>query len=103
MSVQLKSVDGTKTVPGLGFNSESTSGLYRASAGDVRVSVLNTDIARFHSTNGFQIYANAGWRDLFFGTAGSAEGQLARWNNSTSIWEPATGAVIDSSGSFWLG
>jgi len=103
MSVQFKSVDGTKTVPGMGFNSESTSGLYRASAGDVRVSVLNTDIARFHSTNGLQVYKNAAWRTAFVGTDGSVEGQIAKWDDANSQWIPATALVLDSSNNLWIG
>lgn len=103
MSVQIKIVGGTKTVPGIGFSSESTSGIYRAGAGDVRISVLNTDIARFHSSNGVQAYVNAAWRDIYFGTNGSAEGQLAKWDNTNTIWGPATGLVLDTSGNLWVG
>jgi hypothetical protein len=103
MSVQIKAVDGTKTVPGFGFNSESTSGLYRSGAGDIRVTVLNTDIARFHSSSGFQVYNNAAWRDVFIGTDGSAEGQLTKWDNSNGIWIPATTLVQDANGSLWIG
>lgn len=103
MSVQLKGVDGTKTVPGFGFSSESTSGLYRSGAGDIRVTSLNTDIARFHSTNGFQVYNNAAWRDVFFGTSGSAEGQIAKWDNANGQWVPATSLVLDASNNLWIG
>lgn len=35
--------DGTKAAPGIAFSAEPSSGWYRAGAGDVRLSVLNTD------------------------------------------------------------
>lgn len=43
---------GTKTAPALSFGSELTSGLYRAAAGDIRLSVLDTDVACFGLISG---------------------------------------------------
>ena len=103
MSSALKIIDGTKTVPGFTWSSESTSGFYRSAAGDIRVTVLNTDIVRFHSTNGLQVYDNAAWRNVFFGTDGSAEGQIAKWDNTNGQWVPATALVLDASNNLWLG
>jgi len=42
--------DGTKALPGLSFALETSSGLYRAGAGDVRFSVLNTDTTIWTTT-----------------------------------------------------
>lgn len=49
MSVPLKVVDGTVAAPGLSFSSEAGSGLYRASAGDLRIARLGTEIVRLTS------------------------------------------------------
>lgn len=43
---------GTKTAPALSFGAELTSGLYRAAAGDIRLSVLDTDVACFGLVSG---------------------------------------------------
>lgn len=43
MSVGIKGIDGTKTVPGLGFGLEQ-SGFYRKSAGNISVSVQNNEV-----------------------------------------------------------
>lgn len=44
-------LDGAVATPAINFISEPTSGLYRAGAGDLRISVLSTDIARFTRGN----------------------------------------------------
>jgi hypothetical protein len=103
MSAQLKATDGTKLAPGLSWASEASSGLYWAGTGDVRMSVANADICRFHSSSGLQVWDGGAWRDVFKGTVGDAEGQLVTWNNTDGIWEKEAGAVIDGSGNFWLG
>jgi hypothetical protein len=103
MTVAITLIDGTKPSPAFSWTSEATSGFYRAAAGDIRASVLNNDIARFHSSNGLQAYDGATWRDVFYGTVGDAEGQLVTWNNTSNIWEKEANAVIDTSGNFWLG
>jgi hypothetical protein len=43
---------GTRTAPGITFAGETTSGLYRAAAGDLRLSVLDQDIAFFGKLSG---------------------------------------------------
>lgn len=44
MSAAFRSVDGTVSVPGISFNNETTTGFYRAAAGDLRLSILGADI-----------------------------------------------------------
>jgi hypothetical protein len=44
MSAAFRTVDGTVSVPGVSFNSETSSGFYRAGAGDIRLSILGSDI-----------------------------------------------------------
>ncbi len=40
--------DGLVGAPGATFANETTSGMYRAAAGDVRISVLGADIVRWN-------------------------------------------------------
>ena len=49
MAAQLKCIDGTVTAPGLAFASELGSGLYRAGAGDVRLAVTGTQVAKYQA------------------------------------------------------
>jgi Chaperone of endosialidase len=46
MTAPLRLVDGTVSVPGLAFANETGSGLYRAAAGDIGLSVLGSRILR---------------------------------------------------------
>ena len=44
MSAAFKSIDGAVATPGISFNNEAGSGLYRAGAGDVRLAILGSDV-----------------------------------------------------------
>lgn len=43
MTFAMRGVDGTVTVPAYSFTAETSSGFYRAGAGDIRLSILGTD------------------------------------------------------------
>jgi len=43
MTFALRGVDGTNTTPAYSFTAETSSGFYRAGAGDIRVAILGTD------------------------------------------------------------
>lgn len=47
MLAQLALIDGTVAAPGVAFSSELGSGLFRAAAGDVQLSVLGTAVGKF--------------------------------------------------------
>lgn len=49
MLAPLALVDGSTSAPALTFGSEPTTGLYRAGAGDVRLQVLGTELAKLKS------------------------------------------------------
>jgi hypothetical protein len=42
--------DGSSSLPGLTFGSETNTGLYRAGTGDIRVQVASTQVARFQTS-----------------------------------------------------
>ena len=43
MTFAMRGVDGTNTAPAYSFTAETSSGIYRAGAGDIRVAILGTD------------------------------------------------------------
>jgi len=47
MRAALECYAGTKALPGMSFGDEPSSGLYRASAGNIRFSLLNTDLVTY--------------------------------------------------------
>lgn len=49
MTAPLRVLDGTVSIPGLGFANETGSGLYRAAAGDVGLAVLGSRILRLQA------------------------------------------------------
>lgn len=50
MLAQFKNFDGTVGAPGMGFTNEPSSGIYRAAAGEVALSILSTLVARYLQT-----------------------------------------------------
>lgn len=50
MTAALRLYDGDVSLPGLAFSNETTSGLYRAGAGDLRLSVTGAQVIQFLST-----------------------------------------------------
>ena len=65
MSAALKVADGTISAPGVAFTSAASTGLYRAGAGDFRVSVLGVDQMRWSSTLGTQIWDGSAWNAIW--------------------------------------
>ena len=106
MNAPVNFEDGTMAAPGITYGQEPSSGFYRAGTGDIRVSVLGTDLFRWN--NGVAQIWDAGatiWRTVSTITAGAgsgtidpgtAENQAARFNNTSGIWE-AVNFFIDTS------
>lgn len=99
MSAAFRSVDGTVSVPGVSFNNETSSGLYRAAAGDVRLSILGADILAATS-NGISITANV--LALQSSTAYYPQATLKNTtvdsNSGYYIFDKSRGGAIVSSG-----
>lgn len=70
MLAVLKGVDGAISGPAYAWSSEANSGFYRAGAGDVRISILGVDIARFHASNGLELWNGASWDTVEITTGG---------------------------------
>jgi hypothetical protein len=83
------------------WNNEPSTGFYRASAADMRVSVLGTDLFRWR-TGVVEIWAAGAWRAVVYegGTGGIAPGTLTndslRWDGAT--WTSTSNFAIDTSG-----
>ncbi len=73
MTATLKIVDGTSTIPGLAFNSESASGLFRPSTGNVALTVSGVEALR----------ANSGGRILVGTTTDDGSTRLQVSGNAT--------------------
>lgn len=50
MSAQLKLVDGTASSPGIGFNGEASTGMYRPGTGLLALTVAGVEVLRFNSS-----------------------------------------------------
>ena len=50
MTAALRLYDGTVSVPGLAFSNETSTGLYRAGAGDMRLAVTGSEVVQFLNT-----------------------------------------------------
>lgn len=70
MTGQLKLVDGSSGAPGVAFGSEQTTGLYRATAGEVDLAVLGQRISRWASATWFQTSKDNGatWLNPVYNT-----------------------------------
>jgi hypothetical protein len=86
----IKLFAGTRTAPGLTFGAEPTSGLYRAAAGDIRLSVLDQDIAFFGKLSGsaalgIGVAPTAGSLHIKRDFAGAAAGAAFENNDPTDL------------------
>lgn len=99
MSAAFRSVDGTVSVPGISFNNETTTGFYRAAAGDVRLSVLGADILAA-TASGVSITANV--LSVQSATAYYPQATLknttADGNSAYRIFDKSRGGAIVNSG-----
>lgn len=97
MSSSLKLVDGSVTVPSLNWSSEGNSGLYRAGANDIRMSVAGADMFRWTTANGVQYWDNGQWNDVATAADGSAVGDVLYWD--TTSWVASSVLKIDNGNS----
>lgn len=51
MTAPFRLTDGTVSAPAFSFNTETTTGFYRAAAGDIRITVQGADAAQFTASN----------------------------------------------------
>ena len=88
--------------PGITWAAEITSGFYRAGTGDMRVSILGTDIFRWTNGN-VQIWTGAAWADVVYqgGTGGMPDGsaiyQTLAWDNTGQVWVPNSAFTVNYS------
>ena len=94
--------DGVVGAPGITWNAETTSGLYRAGLGDMRVSILATDSMRWTQTsvqiwnatdNQWETIVTDGGTGNVTVPAGSSPLQILEWDNSAGEW--ALGAALE--------
>lgn len=105
MNVPLGFADGSVGAPGITWDNEATTGFYRFGTGDMRLSIQNQDMLRFHNNGGnrqLSIWKSAAWRQVIDTTStslcdpsGASPGDVPTW--SGSAWVPgASGSTIPS-------
>ena len=111
--------DGTEQNPAASFTNDQTSGLYRASTADIRMSISGNDRMRWlrreigppqiSVVNSSGVYV---WENILSTsnsqttvTVGTSESQTLRWDNTALTWIPnnvflvgLTGATLDGTG-----
>lgn len=103
--------DGSVSAPGITWSNEVSSGFYRAGVGDMRVSMLGSDVFRW--INGVaQMWDTTipGWANVLTNNSpgtvpdGDADGQVPVWQNGTSEWSTellaAASVTYDPTGNF---
>ena len=94
--------DGSAAAPGVSYIAEPSSGMFRAATGDIRISVLGSELFRW-SGGKAQVWVNAAWADVLYesgpGTIGdgTANNQVPLWNNTNGTWEAGTLAALNVS------
>ncbi len=101
MTAPFRILDGTVSVPGLGFANETGSGLYRSAAGDVGVAVLGQRILRMRSTGldvtGALTVSGALTAASLAGGASTGSGASGTWGISISGNAATASAAAGSS------
>lgn len=83
--------DGNVGAPGATFSNETNSGLWRAGAGDVRMTIQGADLARWEG-GAYQVWTGAAWAEVAViggsGTVpdGTIEEEGLLWDNAGQVW-----------------
>ena len=107
MQAALKLVDGVVGTPGVNFNSEPSSGWYRAATFDVRSSIAGVDLLRQYQDGGgnrfFQFWDGTQWQNILYETGPGALDTDGLLPNALSlvfdgfgvqtVTRPATGVI----------
>jgi hypothetical protein len=91
MNVPLNFADGTAPQPGITWTAETSTGLYRAGLGDMRVSILGQDTFRWNQSGSF-FWDGAGWVAVGTGGGGSGDLPTGTANYQTLVWNQGTGS-----------
>jgi len=94
MLAPFKFFDGTVQAPGATWANEPNTGLYRAGGGDLRMSVLATDVMKWEQDDAY-IWDDEAlvWRKILTQggqggvPGGDTDGEVIRWDNTTLRWE----------------
>ena len=90
MLAPFKFNDGAVSAPGAAWTNEPSTGFYRAGAGDLRVSLLGSDLMRWNAGN-VQIWKSSAWQNvLYTGSAGTVPSTATtddslRWSGTTWV------------------
>ena len=101
MLAPFKFANGLQTEPSITWSNEPNTGFWRpGTVGDMRLSVLGSDLMRWNNTS-VQIWANSQWNDVVYdgGPGGMPDGstdyQSISWDNTANDWTPTSALLIN--------
>lgn len=107
MSVPLQFFDGVIGAPGIAFANEGASGLYRAGANDIRLSINGVDRAKWSTTGFLAAAADIAVLDragtIGIGTTSGTTITLGRAGQVVTVASTLDAAVIDRAGTIGVG
>jgi len=90
MLAPFKFADGSRSAPGATWTNEPNTGLYRAGAGDLRMSVRANDVMRWRDDAAYIWNSDeAVWEKILSRADipdGTQDGQTIRWNDGDQRW-----------------
>jgi hypothetical protein len=101
MNAALKFADGAAATPGITWLNEPSTGWYRAAAGDMRATILGSDLFRLQGGQA-QVFAGAQWNNLLYSVpagnvpSGTAAWQTLTWDNGNSVWRATGKFLVDN-------
>jgi hypothetical protein len=100
MLARLRGVDGTSALPAYAFTSETTIGLYRAGAADVRMSSNGTDLQKWTATSVLMYQALTAEKGLTVTNSTSNGAGTTSTGNGTGAGFVGTGGATGNGGTF---
>ena len=105
MLAPFKFADGSRQAPGATWTNEPNTGLYRAAAGDLRMSVRANDVMRWENLQA-SIWdpVELVWRKILTQGGqggvpeGDEDGQIIRWDENSSRWQKTSLLKVSEGG-----
>jgi hypothetical protein len=101
MNAPLKFADGAASTPGITWINEPSTGWYRAAAGDMRATILGSDLFRLQGGQA-QVFAGAQWNNLLYSVpagnvpSGTTAWQTLTWDNANTVWRATGKFTVDN-------
>jgi hypothetical protein len=100
MAGVFQNFDGTEASPGITWANENGTGFYRASLGDMRVSILQQDLFRW-ANQSVDVWADGQWNPVLYSGSGgaipdgTANYQTVSWDDTAGEWTPSSSLLVN--------